>query len=131
MNIFNAPTVLMPTLVKGYCEGPIRCESLDGSEMWLDPKPGIIILPPFQSGGKTWCVSHIQKKSHSFTLEFSPFSYHWGRFWHLQEQDQQGTWLPGTEKGIYWRTPGWRWDSDPALKAPWVFSKGYAGSHLD
>ena len=124
-------SILYPTLIRGIIDGPIRCESLDGSELWLPPKEGILKIPPFSQNGKTWSVTHLQKKASYFSLLFSPFIYHWGRFWHLQEQDAQGNWFPGTERGLYWRTPGWRWDSDPNLGSPWVFSKGYVGGHLD
>ncbi len=128
--IMKRPTVLYPTLVKGIIYGPIRCESLDGSEMYLE---GSNTSPtyfdhfaPFEMKGKTWAVSHLQKKSPRFTLLFDPFIFHWGKFWKLQEDGK-----PGTERGIYWRTPGWRRDLDPKLEIPWVWSWGFLGGHLD
>jgi hypothetical protein len=132
----NRPTVDYPTLVNGRISGPIRCESLDGTELWLPPQEGKLAIVPFQKDGKWFGISHIQKKSNSFSLYFSPFSYHFGEFWHLQEQDEKGNWKPGTEKGIYIRCPfSWRWDVpgtvlDGKLEH-WIFSKGYAGGHLD
>lgn len=132
--IFKRPEVLYPTLIRGIIDGPIRCESLDGSELWLPPRDGKLHMPPFEHEGKTYCVSHLQKKAKYFSLLYSPFIFHYGKFWHLQEQDDQGNWKPGTEEGIYFRSPGWRWQR-PDQKSegtPWIFSGGRVpGTHLD
>lgn len=56
-----------------------------------------------------------------------PFCVHVWFFWKKQEQDEQGNWKPGTEQGIYARTPGWRWDIDLGMKWTW----GYLGGHWD
>lgn len=136
--ILKRPTVLYPTLRSGYIDGPIRCQSLDGSELWLPERTGKLCIEPFEKDGKTWCVSHLQKKAKSFSLLYDPFIYHWGKFWHLQETyvDASGAtiWKPGTERGIYWRTPGWRWQMPDAVSegTPWIFSGGrIPGGHLD
>jgi hypothetical protein len=134
----NGPNVLYPTLVKGRIDGPIRCESVDGSELWL-PNYGDceLHIEPFEKNGKMWCVSHLQKKAKYFSLRFDPFIYHWGKFWHRQEftEEPDGVihWKPGTERGIYWRTPGWRWNipDKNSDMTPWIFSKGFFGGHLD
>lgn len=134
MHIFGKPTVAYPTLVRGIISGPIRCESADGTEIWLQPRKGPFRLEPFRLGGKVFCVSHLQKKSSYFSLLFDPFIYHQGVFWHLQEQDIEGTWQPGTEKGIYWRTPGWRWQlpDKNSNGTNWILSGGrIPGAHLD
>jgi hypothetical protein len=128
------PGVSYPTLIKGRISGPIRCESLDGSELWLPKQDGILSIPPFERDGKTWCVSHIQKRATFFSLLYDPFIFHFGKYWHLQEQDERGNWKPGTERGIYWRTPGWRWQIPDAHSdlTPWIWSWGRApGGHLD
>jgi hypothetical protein len=138
MTLFKRPTVLYPTLVNGIIDGPIRCISLDGSELWLTPQPGNFAMQPFEHQGKTYAISHIQKKAKFFSLRFEPYSYHYGRFWHLQETyvDMNGVTIfkPGTEKGIYWRTPGFRWQQ-PDKKSngtPWIWSWGrFVGTHLD
>jgi len=131
----KTPSVQYPTLVRGFIHGPIRCESLDGSELWLPPREGKITMEPFKADGKTFCVSHLQKRATFFSLLFKPFIYHQ---WIGKPQEQvAGLWIPGSEKGNlllggYWRTPGWRWDSDPNLPSPWVWSWGRApGTHLD
>ena len=36
-------------------------------------------------------------------------------------------WKPGTEQGIYFRTPGWRWDTDLGM----IRTNGYAGLRWD
>jgi hypothetical protein len=128
------PSVKYPTLLKGRINGPIRCESLDGSELWLPKQDGNLSIPPFERDGKTWCVSHIQKRATFFSLLYDPFIFHFGKYWHLQEQDAQGNSKPGTERGIYWRTPGWRWQIPDAHSefTPWIWSWGRApGGHLD
>lgn len=128
------PTVQYPTLTTGYIDGPIRCETVDGGELWLPSQSGKLVIKPFEQDGKTWFVSHLQKKAKFFTLLYDPFIYHFGTFWKLQQQDAEGTWKPGTEQGIYWRTPGWRWQRPDAVSemTPWVFSWGrFIGTHLD
>lgn len=128
------PNVLYPTLIRGVIDGPIRCESLDGSEIWLPKKKGILKIPPFERDGKTFCVSHIQKKAKMFRLLYDPFIYHFGQFWRLQQQDKEGNWIPGSEQGIYWRTPGWRFQVPDAKSdwTPWIWSWGrFIGTHLD
>lgn len=135
----KTPTVLYPTLVKGVIIAPeIRCESIDGSELWLPSSYGEMWFqnarPFVHSDGKTYAISHLQKKATYFSLLYDPFIYHWGKFWHLQEQRQDGSWIPGTERGIYWRTPGWRWQKPDANSngTPWIFSGGrIPGMHLD
>jgi hypothetical protein len=132
------PTVEYATLINSEISGPIRCESLDGTEIWLPPQSGKITILPFQQNGKWFGVSHIQKKSKHFRLNFHPFSYHFGEFWKLQEyetlSDGSTYWKPGTEKGIYFRLPGWRWQLPDAVSdwTPWVWTWGRApGMHLD
>ena len=127
----KTPDVLYPTLVRGIIRGPIRCESLDGSEIFLPEREGILRIEPFKMDGKVFAVCHQQKKATYFSLLYEPFIYHWGKFWHLQEKNSNGQWIAGSEKGLYIRTPGWRWDIDPHLEKPWVFSKGFVGGHLD
>lgn len=138
------PDFLYPTVVKGIIHATeMRCESIDGSEIWIKAPPGGIFtlknFKPFvHTDGKTYFPSHLQKRATYFSLLYSPFIFHWGRFWHLQETHTDGagltTWLPGTERGIYWRTPGIRWqvpDARSNLK-PWIWSNGrFLGGHLD
>jgi len=134
VSLFNRPKILYPTLIKGIISGPIRCESIDGTELWLPRRNGILRMEPFTADGKMFCVSHIQKKSKFFQLLYDPFIFHSGAFWHLQEQDPDGSWKAGTERGIYWRTPGWRWQIPDAVSdwTPWIFSGGrFFGGHLD
>lgn len=132
------PECLYPTLINGRIDGPIRCQSIDGSEMWLPAQSGKITMPPFEHGGKMWCVSHLQKKAKFFSLLYDPFIYHFGSFWKLQEYSENpdggSSWKPGTEQGIYWRTWGWRWQlpDEKSGGTPWIFSWGrMIGMHLD
>lgn len=125
---------MYPTLVRGVIKGPIRCETFEGPEIWLPNQDGIIRMEPFEANGLMYCVSHLQKKATYFSLLYDPFIYHYGLFWKLQEQDDKGGWKPGTEQGVYWRTPGWRWQKPDAKSdwTPWIWSWGrFIGTHLD
>ncbi len=81
-------------------------------------------------------ITHLQKYSHFFVVfhqtGFIP-TLHVGIMWRLQEENTNPEsldprqWIPGTEQGIYFRTPGLRWDSELGMKWTW----GYFGLHLD
>lgn len=151
---FKRPTVMYPTLVRGIIHGPVRCESIDGSEIYLPPMSGTLKIKPFvlheamrptewnllpieendSRFGKTFFVTHLQQKATYFSLRYSPFSYHFGKFWKLQTRKPDGTRIPNSEQGIYWRTPGWRWQVPDARSegTPWIWSWGRVpGGHLD
>lgn len=158
MNIFKTfrtPIVKYPTLVKGIIDGPIRCESEDGSEVFLPPRKGILKIEPFvmlpelnptnynlqpipsssDVFGKTFFITHLQHKARYFSLLYEPFIYHYGWFWKLQERDVTGVFrTPNSERGIYWRTFGWRWQV-PDERSNWtnfIWSNGRVpGMHLD
>lgn len=130
------PTAIMPTVISGYVSGQIRCENMDGEEMYLDGGCTLTEWAPFERGGKTWAVSNIQKKSPYGWLKFDPAGYCWWKMLRLQKQDANGNWIPGTEFGWYYRKPfQWRWDVpgtmlDGSLRH-FVWTKGYAGCHFD
>lgn len=138
LTIFKKPTVQYATLVRGYIDGPIRCESIDGTELWLPPMSGKLRIIPFLDHGIKFGVSHLQKRATYFSLLFDPFIYHhWvGK---PQKQAPDGTWIPGSERGNlllggYWRTPGWRWQIPDANSngTPWILSGGRIfGTHFD
>ena len=84
--------------------GPIRVELIEGRTI----------------------LTHLQKYSHFGFMITWPFCFHFWLFWKLQEWGEGG-WIPGTEQGIYFRTPGWRWDIELGMKGTW----GYFGGHWD
>lgn len=134
----NRPEVWYPTLIRGIVDGPIRLEAIDGSEYWLSPRTGIFTFPPTVIDNKTYCLTHLQKKAKYFSLLYSPFIYH---HWvgQPQQQNPDGSWIEGSEKGNlwlggYWRSPGWRWQRPDANSnwTPWIFSGGrIPGTHFD
>lgn len=141
-NLFRPsyPTQLYPTVLEGEIWGPVRCESLDGSEMYLyedhDQQTSVrfINFKPFEKDGKTWGVSNIQKKSKSGWIKTDPKCYYSWEMSKLQDTytDKNGAVIsvPGTEKGWYFRQPlSWRRQINPL--EPWVWSKGYLGRHFD
>lgn len=144
------PTVEYPTIVEGVVEGQfLRLESLDGSERFIN-RPyveyredgALSILQgvfhdgtkwklshagPFIFEGKTWGVSHLQKKSRYGWLKVSPDCYHRWYFWAGQEEG-----VPGTERGIYFRKPfSWRWDVAGTNGQHWIWTRGYLGMRWD
>ena len=130
------PTELYPTILEGKIYGKfIRFESLDGSELIKPIEGGAITLKnfqPFMEAGKTWGVTHMQKFSTKGYLKVSPSAYHKWVFWKLQKQRPDGSWIPGSELGIYYRRPfSWRWQVNDLDKKYWVLSKGYGGGHWD
>lgn len=70
--------------------------------------------------------THLQKKSRCGFLLTWPFCFHVWFFWRKQKQNKKG-WRPGTEQGIYGRTPGWRYDYDLGM----IRTNGYLGGHWD
>ena len=78
-----------------------------------------------QSGSQT-ILTHLQKYSWGGFMLTWPFCFHVWLFWKRQQVDQTG-WYPGTEQGIYARTPGFRWDTELGM----IFTKGYIGTHWD
>ena len=152
MGLFKRPEFLYPTVVKGKIVGPIRCESIDGSIIWLPAgthhimstgeylvsKDGIARLEDFKTfvheDGKTYFITHLQKKASYFSLLYSPFIYHYGWFWRLPKENAYGGFVPNSEQGIYWRTCGWRWQLPDARSegTTWIWSGGrIIGSHQD
>ena len=133
--ILQTPKVLYPTVVNGFIDGPILCKSLDDTELWLPPKKGNFKLPPFEFEGKIYCVSHIQRRAKSFALLYNPFIFHQNiKTIKFQQEDENGKGIGGTEKVLYWRTPGWRWQLPDAKSnwTPWIWSFGRViGTHLD
>lgn len=145
----NYPTVKYPTIIEGKVWAPrLRLESLDGPEIWIKKPPDINWekyttdnlffkdgcfylknLGTIQINGLTYCVTHLQKESTKGYLIIDPYCVHRWYFWKLQEPCK-----PGTERGIYMRTPlwpigCWRWQNDK--QEPWVRSKGIISGHWD
>ena len=99
--------MIYPTSVFSLIAGPVRAEqSLDGTRTVL---------------------THLQKFSKWGFMLHWPFGFHFWFWFRKQQQDAQGGWLPGTERGIYFRTPGYRWDLDLGMIWTW----GYFGFHWD
>lgn len=106
-----------PSLALAFITGPVRTE---------------------KSGDRT-ILAHLQKYSRfGFMLSFGfmltwPFCFHFWLMWRLQERNINPESLdpreriPGTEQGIYFRTPGYRWDAELGMKRTW----GYLGLHWD
>ena len=72
-------------------------------------------------------LTHLQKYSQFGFLFTLPFCFHIWYFWQRQVGSDQIGWMPGSESGIYCRTPGWRYDTELGYKWTW----GYIGGHWD
>lgn len=93
-----------PSAVFSFITGPVRIETKDGRTV----------------------ITHLQKYSHFGFMIHWPFGFHFWLFWKRQFIDD-GIWRPGTEKGIYFRLPGYRWDYDLGM----IRTNGYFGGHWD
>lgn len=103
-----------PIVLFGFLTYPIRFETLGGGDYWFDSGLAafFLFLQPFHStNGKIYQVTHIQKKSRFGFLLYWPLCFHIWFTFKFQEQNEQGDWLPGTEKVLYWRFGAARWDA--------------------
>lgn len=119
----------LPTALFGYVAGPLRWEGPYSYEFYESrPTNWVINEKPKTIGHGPVVVTHLQKESRFGFLLFSPFIFHFWFTFKFQEQDENGGYIPGTEKVFYFRTPGWRFDF-----ADWKYitSKGYLGGHWD
>lgn len=123
MSIFSYPKVEAPTVVRGWVKGPfLRWESLTGPEIMtgaMDYVPGVFHdgdgfvlenVRPWELPKGLYGLSEMQKYSTFGWLRFDPFVKVWWDMPGLQEKRPDGSWIPGTEKGTMWRSPGRRWD---------------------
>ena len=97
--------MIYPSVVLSLITGPVRVE---------------------KSGNRN-ILTHLQKYSRFGFMVTWPFCFHFWLFWKLQDTTPKGGWIPGTEQGIYFRTPGWRWDFDEGMRWTW----GYGGLRWD
>lgn len=75
-------------------------------------------------------LTHLQKYSTCGFLITYPLCFHVWLFWKKQEYEvvnEEVRWKPGTEQGIYMRTPGFRYDKELGMKWTW----GYGGLRWD
>ena len=94
-----------PSAIFTFITGPVRIEIDNGKNV----------------------IPHLQKYSHFGFMLHWPFGFHFWLFWKLQERDEMGGWIPGTEQGIYFRLPGYRWDIDLGM----IRTGGFFGGHWD
>ncbi len=90
-------------------------------------EPRFEVVPEWNYQRTRNILPHLQKFSSFGFMITWPFCFHFWLFWKKQEMNQYGQWIPGSEQGIYFRTPGWRWDYELGMK----FTRGYAGLHWD
>lgn len=80
-----------------------------------------------EKSGDRNILTHLQKYSHFGFMVTWPFCIHFWAMWQLQRGSDEAGWQPGTEEGIYFRTPGYRWDAELGMKWTW----GYFGLRWD
>lgn len=122
------PDVLFPTCFLGFIKGQIRYETLGGFDMYpgdwgnhflFFKKPFDAFLPNIATD---FAVTHLQKKSKCGFLIMWPFCLHFWWSFKPQQQAPGGSWIPGTEKVLYWRFGKWRWDAgDSKFIGPWTW----------
>jgi hypothetical protein len=94
-----------PKAVLSFIAGPIRVEQSEGRNI----------------------LTHLQKFSHFGFMLTWPLCFHFWLFWRLQRTDGPYGFVAGSEQGIYFRMPGWRWDIEEGMRP----TKGYFGLHWD
>lgn len=102
--------MIYPSTVFSLIVGPIRVEVFNGRTI----------------------LTHLQKLSRCGFLFTWPFCFHFWFMWKKQEVQiipgfDDPYFVPGSEKGIYIRTPGYRWDTTNGMNWTW----GYCGLHWD
>lgn len=115
------PKVDYPTCLFGFMQGPIRVESLDSSEMFVNSKFQVFInQKPINWYGRTYAITHLQKKSHFGFLVMWPFCLHLWFFIQKQKICAHGGWVPNSEFGKYFRFGRWRWDVAGTNGKHWI-----------
>jgi len=102
--------MIYPSSVFSFITGPIRVEAS------VDPVTYKIRT----------ILTHLQKFSRFGFMLTKPFGFHFWLFWKLQNY-KDSTWVPGSEQGIYFWLPGYRWDADLGMIWTW----GYFGLRWD
>lgn len=140
MNIKPGRNLPGPIFAVMYGES-IRCEYVSGEgdliiqnenkKFWI--MTGQTPKCDFYSPTKVVVLTHLQNKC-KFGIFFSPwpFQFHFWWHWKLQEYklDDNNVLMriPNSERGIYFRLPGWRWDIEEGMK----FTGGrIPGAHWD
>ncbi len=118
------PIDVVPTVLLGYVQGPLRMENRRGDVIVLGSGPRLFIGKKPVEG---YAVTHLQKYSRFGFLLHWPFGFHvWFTFRKQKGNDSDG-WVPGSEIVFYARTPGYRMDTDYGMKG----TNGYIGLHWD
>lgn len=125
----SSPEELYPTCLFGFVRGQVRYETCGGHEIfpgdsgnhwlvWVRPRD--FFLPNIATD---FAVTHLQKRSKFGFLLMWPFCFHlWYTFKYQEQKKENGYWIPGTEKVLYWRFGRWRWDAGQCLFiGPWTW----------
>lgn len=103
-----------PICLLGFVQGQVRFESIGEGDFYPASMANafFIFRRPFTFFFKEFGITHIQKKSWFGFLIMWPLCFHvWIQFRkQKQEDDENKTWIPGTEFVIY-RRAGARWEA--------------------
>jgi hypothetical protein len=116
----------LPTAILGYVSGPLlRWNSVTkDAQTWTGDGGAQVNRRPIGP----WVVTHLQKQSRCGFLLFWPFIFHVWFFVKKQEVNGDGDWVPGTERGFYARTPGYRYDF---ADQKYIRTRGFVGGRWD
>lgn len=104
-----------PAVIFGFVQGPVRWETNGGGDLWEGTNRFFLFQgnDELSEGAKVgeFAVTHLQKKSWFGFLIMWPLCFHFWISFKKQQQNADGTWLPGTEKVWYNRAGFARWDA--------------------
>lgn len=135
MNI--KPLRILPGNVYALMWGKsLRFEYTDGSgSLWLSKDKSRLFYffgaTNIIKEGKTLVLTHLQKKMKwgiFITTGWKSWGFHFWYHWHMQEFQDENAYTPNSERGVYFRLPGYRWDIEEGM----IFTGGRVpGAHWD
>ncbi len=117
------PIDTVPTTIIGYVQGLVRMENRWGAIAFERNQHFFFWRKPLFG----FALTHLQKYSRFGFLVNWPFCLHGWITFKKQDGDDYIGWEPASEVTLYFRTPGYRQDTDYGVKWTW----GYIGLHLD
>ena len=128
---------ILPGNVYAFMWGKsLRMEHIDGSgSFWLNKDESKLWYffgaTNLAMDDKVVVLTHLQKKMKwgiFITTGWKSWGFHFWYHWHMQEFQDENAYTPNSERGVYFRLPGYRWDLEEGM----IFTGGRVpGAHWD